>query len=223
MKKIANIAYSLFISIILISCSSDGYEFREPVDPTAANLSKPANNTECLEVDAVKFEWNKSENTDSYTITVIDLISSESTIKNSNTNSIEISLVKGRPYSWQITSKNKSTSKTAKSEVWKFYLSGTANTNHAPFPAEIISPKNNTNVSAGSVELSWKVDDVDTADTHTFDVYLDQVDASTLISADQSATTKTVTVSAGTYYWSILSKDDKGNQSHSGKYKFTVQ
>ena len=223
MKKIANIAYSLFISIILISCSSDGYEFREPVDPSVATLSKPANNTECLEVDAVKFEWNKSENTDSYTITVIDLISGESTIKNSNTNSIEITLTKGRPYSWQITSKNKSTSKTAKSEVWKFYLSGTANTNHAPFPAEIITPKNNNNVSAGSVELSWKVDDVDTGDTHTFDVYLDQIDASTLISADQSGTTKTVTLSEGTYYWIIISKDDKGNHSHSGKYKFTVE
>ena len=223
MKKIANTAYSLFISFILISCSSDGYEYRAPVDPSSANLSKPANNTECLEVDAVKFEWNKSDNTDSYTITVIDLISSESTVKNSNTNSIEIILTKGRPYSWQITSKNKSTSKTAKSEIWKFFLSGTANTNHAPFPAEIISPKNEAEVSVGSVELSWKVDDVDTGDTHKFDIYLDQTDASTVISSDQSATTKNVTLSAGTHYWSVIAKDDKGNHSHSGVYKFIVK
>jgi len=221
MKKIAYVFYLLLL--VLYSCSSDGFEYRDPVDPSAANLSKPTNNTECLEVDAVKFEWNKSDNTDSYTITVIDLISSESTVKNSNTNSIEITLTKGRPYSWQITSKNKSTSKTAKSEIWKFYLSGTANTNHAPFPAEIISPKNDAEVSAGSVELSWKVDDVDTGDTHKFDIYLDQTDASTIISSDQSATTKTVTLTAGIYYWNVTSKDDKGNHSQSGVYKFTIK
>ena len=156
-----------------LSCSKT-YEFRAPVDPEAANLSKPANNTQCLEIDNVTFEWNKSENTESYTITIINLDSKEVTNKNSNTNSIEVSLEKGKPYSWQITSKNKSTSKTAKSEIWKFYLSGAANTNHAPFPAEIIAPKNDAVVSAGSIELSWKVSDVDVGDTHTFDVMLDE-------------------------------------------------
>ena len=135
--------------MLTISCSKT-YEFRAPVDPAAANLSKPANNTQCLEVDKVKFEWNKSDNTDTYTITIIDLISSATVTQNTSTNTVEITLTKGKPYSWQITSKNKSTSKTAKSEVWKFYLSGAADSNHAPFPAEIIAPKNDTTVSAGS-------------------------------------------------------------------------
>ena len=156
-----------------LSCSKT-YEFRAPVDPEAANLSKPANNTQCLEIDNVTFEWNKSENTESYTITIINLHSKEVTNKNSNTNSIEVTLTKGKPYSWQITSKNKSTSKIAKSEVWKFYLSGAANTNHAPFPAEIISPKNDAVVSEGNIELSWKVSDVDVGDTHKFDIKLDK-------------------------------------------------
>ena len=41
-----------------------------PQKPSRAVLSKPANNTECLEVDAVKFEWNASDNTTSYTLNI---------------------------------------------------------------------------------------------------------------------------------------------------------
>ena len=221
MKKILIISFCVF-SMLTISCSKT-YEFRAPVDPAAANLSKPANNTQCLEVDKVKFEWNKSDNTDTYTITIIDLISSATVTQNTSTNTVEITLTKGKPYSWQITSKNKSTSKTAKSEVWKFYLSGAADSNHAPFPAEIIAPKNDTTVSAGSIELSWKVSDVDVGDTHKFDVKLDKTNATTVISTDQADTKKTVTLTAGVYYWRVIAKDNNGNHSESGVYKFTVQ
>ena len=208
--------------MLTISCSKT-YEFRAPVDPAAANLSKPANNTQCLEVDKVKFEWNKSDNTDTYTITIIDLISSATVTQNTSTNTVEITLTKGKPYSWQITSKNKSTSKTAKSEVWKFHLSGAADSNHAPFPAEIIAPKNDTTVSAGSIELSWKVSDVDVGDTHKFDVKLDKTNATTVICTDQADTKKTITLTAGVYYWRVIAKDNNGNHSESGVYKFTVQ
>ena len=221
MKKILIISFCVF-SMLIISCSKT-YEFRAPVDPAAANLSKPANNTQCLEVDKVKFEWNKSDNTDTYTITIIDLISSATVTQNTSTNTVEITLTKGKPYSWQITSKNKSTSKTAKSEVWKFYLSGAADSNHAPFPAEIIAPKNDTTVSAGSIELSWKVSDVDVGDTHKFDVKLDKTNATTVICTDQADTKKTVTLTAGVYYWRVIAKDNNGNHSESGVYKFTVQ
>ena len=221
MKKILIISLCVF-STITISCSKT-YEFRAPVDPASATLSKPANNSQCLEVDKVKFEWNKSDNTDTYTITIIDLISSATVTQNTSTNAVEITLPKGRPYSWQITSKNESTSKTAKSEVWKFYLSGAADSNHAPFPAEIIAPKNETTVSAGSIELSWKVSDVDVGDTHKFDVKLDKTNATTVISTDQADTKKTVTLTAGVYYWRVVAKDNNGNHSESGVYKFTVQ
>ena len=87
MKKILILSFYVF-SIALISCSggSDGggdgggggggpVDPPGPVAPSAATLSKPANNSECLEVDAVKFEWNKSLNTDTYTIMVTNLIS----------------------------------------------------------------------------------------------------------------------------------------------------
>ena len=215
---------SFFIlCLILTSCSQSEYVTREPVDPSAATLSKPANNTQCLEVEKVKFEWNKSDNTDSYVIEVKNLVSEELTTKNSNTNSTEITLTKGKPYSWQITSTNNISKKTAKSEIWKFYLSGDPDFNHAPFPAEVIAPKNRTTVSAGAIELSWTVSDVDTGDTHTFDIFLDKVDASTKIRTNQSDTKTSVDLSAGVYFWSIIAKDAKDNNSQSGTHKFTVK
>lgn len=77
--------------------------------------------------------------------------------------------------------------------------------------------------SAGSIELSWKVSDVDVGDTHKFDVKLDKTNATTVICTDQADTKKTVTLTAGVYYWRVVAKDNNGNHSESGVYKFTVQ
>jgi len=220
-----NIVIKSFLAIVLIisSCSSPS-EVREDPVPTAALLSKPENNTQCLQIEKVKFEWGISENTDSYTITVTNLLSNEVVTQNSTTNSIEITLTQGKPYSWQITSKSAASAKETKSEVWKFYLSGNAEINHAPFPAEVVAPKNGASVSAGSIELSWTVSDVDVGDTHTFDIFLDQVDASTKIKQSLSATKTSVDVEAGgIYYWSITATDSKNNKSQSGTHMFTVK
>ena len=219
-----NIITKSFLGIVLIisSCSSPSEVRADPV-PSAALLSKPENNTQCLQIEKVKFEWGISENTDSYTITVINLISSETVTQNSTTNSIEITLPQGKPYSWQIASKSAASDKETKSEVWKFYLSGDAEFNHAPFPAEVIAPKNGATVSPGAIELSWKVSDVDTGDTHTFDIFLDKVDAATKIKESLSATKTSVDLGAGVYHWSITAIDTKNNKSQSGTHKFTVK
>ena len=111
-----NIIIKSFLAIVLIisSCSSPSEEREDPV-PSTALLSKPENNTQCLQIEKVKFEWGISENTDSYSITVINLLSSETVTQNSTTNSIEITLPQGKPYSWQVTSKNAASAKESKS------------------------------------------------------------------------------------------------------------
>ena len=236
MKKIANIAYSLFISIILISCSGgggddtnsggsgggDGGSPSGPPAPKAATLSKPANNTECLEVDAVKFEWNKSDNTTQYTIVIKNLITQANISQTTTSTSVEITLEKGYPYSWHIISTNTGTA-TATSAKWKFYLSGTPLKNHAPFPADIIAPKPGQTVNLGSVQLSWSFSDIDSGDSHTFDIYLDRTDASKKIQSNFTATKKSITVTeTGTYYWRIVTKDNHGANSNSGTSTFVV-
>ena len=235
MKKIAKTALLYFIIIVLTSCSGGGGDDTNngnggdgggnqsgtPV-PKAATLSKPANNTECLEVDAVKFEWNKSEDTSQYTIVVKNLLTQSSISQTTTATSADITLDKGYPYSWHIISSNTG-SATATSAKWKFYLSGTPLKNHAPFPADIIAPKPGQTVSLGTVQLSWSFSDIDSGDSHTFDIYLDRTDASNKINSNYTATKKSVTVTeTGTYYWRIVTKDNHGAKSNSGTSTFVV-
>ena len=234
MKKVL-LSTVFFISILLISCggSAEGEGGESgPVDPpptpqkpSKAVLEKPANNSECLEVDAVKFEWNASENTTSYTINIKNLLTSEIITNTITTTSLEITLTKGFPYSWQVISTN-STSFVAESDKWKFYLSGEALKNHAPFPAEILTPKPGSSVSSGSVSLSWSFSDIDANDTHSFDLYLDQDEdnpSTKKIVSNYSATKRTTSIDTpGVYYWRVVTKDNHGTSSDSGISTFTV-
>ena len=234
MKKIFFTSIYL-LSLIMISCGGGGDENGGggnggPVDPPPtpqkpqkAVLSKPENNTECLEVDAVKFEWNTAQNTNSYTLNVKNLIDINKvyTVTTTST-SAEITLEKGLPYSWQIISTN-STSFVAESDKWKFYLSGEPLKNHAPFPAEIVAPSPGASVNTGSVQLSWTFSDIDSNDTHSFDLYIDKEDASTLLARNWGATKRTISITdPGTYYWRIVTKDNHGASSDSGISSFIV-
>ena len=225
MKKLI-IKSFLIIAPLLISCSGGNdnsvSEENNIPEPEAAILSKPANNSECLEVEAVKFDWNTSKNTTSYDIVVKNLSNDVTISQTTTANSIEISLEKGFPYSWQIISKNEgSVSKI--SSTWKFYLSGTPLKNHAPFPAEIIAPKPGETIIKGNIELSWTFSDIDSSDTHTFEIYLDNQNASTKIEGNYSTTKKSISLNqAGIYYWKIITKDNHGSTSDSGISSFIL-
>ena len=131
----------------------------------------------------------------SYTLNVKNLLTNEISTNTITSTSAEVTLTKGFPYSWQVISTN-ATSFVAESDKWKFYLSGEALKNHAPFPAEILTPKPGSSVSSGSISLSWSFSDIDANDTHSFDLYLDQNGDSTLNTADYSSTKKSVTLSS---------------------------
>ena len=234
MKNITLKSIVLIFSILLMSCGGSGGDEGNnggnngggdppgPIAPKAATLSKPANNSECLEVDAVKFEWNKSDDTTSYTIVVKNLLTQESMSQTTTDTSVEITLTKGFPYSWYIISTNTSTS-TASSAKWKFYLSGTPQKNHAPFPADILAPKPGATLTVGNIQLSWSFSDVDTSDTHKFDIYLDKKDASTRNTSNYTASKKTVSLNEpGTYYWRVVTKDNHGSSSDSGTSTFIL-
>ena len=234
MKNVKLKSIILTFSILLVSCGGSGGDDGNngvdngggnptgPVAPKAATLSKPANNSECLEVEAVKFEWNKSDDTTSYTIIIKNLLTQEKISQTTASTNVEITLTKGFPYSWQIISTNTSSS-TASSAKWKFYLSGTAQKNHAPFPADILTPKPGATLAVGNIQLSWSFSDVDTSDSHTFDIYLDKKDASTLNVSNYTTNKRNITLNDnGKYYWRVITKDNQGSTSDSGVSTFVL-
>ena len=78
-----------------------------------------------------------------------------------------MTLDKGVPYSWNITSKNTKTTTTTTSDTWKFYLAGTGITNYAPFPADLKTPTSGSTVERtdGKVTFTWEGSDPDSGDT----------------------------------------------------------
>ena len=225
--------YILLISlVILVSCKGkDGGGGNGDVDPpppvptpTAATLNTPAKNSECLDGENVEFKWAASENTDSYDIVVKNLLTQSQITQTTTSTTVTIQLTKGQPYSWYIISKSNSTTETAESEKWKFYLKGDPVANYSPFPADLISPKAEATVSAGSIKFEWSGSDADSGDTLTFDIYIDTANPpTTRIKANHTTSSINHAInSAGTYYWKVITRDNSGSNSDSGVSKSKV-
>ena len=230
MKKIKYI-FLVFISLIMISCGgkddSGGGDVDppDPVNPpTVSTLIAPVNNTECLDGENVEFRWNSSQYTDTYTINVKNLLTQSVISQNTTSTNITIQLEQGQPYSWYIVSSSNSSSDTAESEKWKFYLKGEQTSNYAPFPADLIKPKAEETLSPGSIVFEWSGSDVDTGDTLTYDLYLGATNPpTTKIQSNISSTQVTQSITdVGIYYWKVITKDNSGSNSDSGVSKFTV-
>ena len=224
MKKLK---YILFISlVILVSCKGkDGGGGNGDVDPpppvptpTAATLNTPAKNSECLDGENVEFKWAASENTDSYDIVVKNLLTQSQITQTTTSTTVTIQLTKGQPYSWYIISKSNSTTETAESEKWKFYLKGDPVAKYSTFPADLISPKAEATVSAGSIKFEWSGSDADSGDTLTFDIYIDTANPpTTRIKANHTTSSINHAInSAGTYYWKVITRDNSGSNSDEG-------
>jgi len=232
--------YSLLIGVLflLAACGGGGDDpGTEPppvvvvTPPSAATLIFPENNTECNEGEilndsqsSVRFQWNASQNTDSYELTLRNLNNNNTARTNANTNEATITLLRGTPYEWFVISRANGTSETATSPTWKFYNQGPGVENYAPFPAEVVRPARGATVGAtGTVLLEWTASDVDN-DLSTFDVYFDTVETPVTLVGTTSETSLETAISANTvYYWRIVSRDSQGNTSESEVFEFRVQ
>lgn len=221
--------YIYFFLFILIGCSgsSGGGETPEPPPPppapTVAVLKTPAQNSECLDGENVEFSWNASQNTDSYTIIVKNLLTTAQISQTTTSTSVTIKLDVGQPYSWFITSSSSVSSQIASTTKWKFYLKGDPTSNYAPFPADLISPKSESNVNVGNVKFEWKGSDVDENDTLKFDLYVDTENPpTTRVKSNLTSNSSNLNLDSGTYYWKVITKDDSGSNSDSGVSMFKV-
>lgn len=220
-------------SLIMISCGGggdgDGPD-EEIKDPTKASLAFPTNNEECTDgivinnIDAkIEFDWQSADHTDSYTLTIKNLLTNSISDYNATSDQLEVTLKRGTPYSWYVVSKSNKTTTTSTSDTWKFYLAGEGISNYAPFPAELNSPTNGASVSGATVTLEWTGGDVDN-DVKEFEVYLDtNASPSTKVITTSTNTLANHTIIASTtYYWKVVTHDNHGNTSTSEIYSFIV-
>jgi hypothetical protein len=228
MKKIV----LLFGGLVLLfySCTP---EAPLPIEPSIATLLSPANNEACLDgvslndsQSNVSFNWSNAQNALSYEVVIVNLLTQSSQTFSATSNQTTLALTKAEPYSWKVRSIGETGSTPVESEQWKFYLAGDAIVYYAPFPTELISPRSGANITPdinNLILLTWKGSDVD-GDLSSYQVYIDQTDASTLKTALNYETNETsleVEVENNTtYYWKVIAIDTNGNQSDSGVYAF---
>lgn len=235
----------LFTLTLIIGCGGGGGEEGGgdtgggdvTVNPPAkSTLSAPANNKTCETGTSVSstqsdvdFTWGVSADTDSYDLKITDLNSNVATNKTGlTTTSTKVTLDKGVPYSWVVTSKSTKSSVTTPSDTWKFYLAGTGVANYAPFPADLKAPSSGSTVKRtdGKVTFTWEGSDPDSGDTLTYTLYVDTTDGKqTPASAQTDLSVLTLDVAldaATTYYWRVKSSDGT-NSSYSTVYTFKTE
>lgn len=228
------LSYLITLSLVVISCGGSSSDPITPeVVPDVANLNLPSNNTICEDgttvtasTSDVVFSWAVANNTESYEVTITNLITNAVVTKTVThpTTTTTVTLTRGQPYKWLVTSKSSKTSKTAVSASNKFYLAGAGITTYAPFPASITSPTFGAIVTpvGNKVSLTWSGSDPDSSNL-TYEVFLDIDEAkvrsyTTPISVSTSSYSATVE-SNKTYFWCVKTSDGR-NISYSLVHSF---
>lgn len=230
MKKIL---YILALTLSLVSCGgSGGGDTPPPVvnkAPSIPTLTSPANNLLCID-NVVNFQWSASTDPEgdaiTYQIQVAkdNLFSQIAHTVTSTTASKSISLEKGVAYYWRVKATDNKNAASDYSATFNFYTEGDGIINHLPFSPVLVSPTLNSTQTTATVNLQWTASDVDTSDSLAYDVYFGTANPPTIvISANQSASTLSKTVSASTtYYWKVVVKDNQGGQTIGQVWSFTT-
>ena len=236
--KITTRVLSVLTLFLLTACggnSSSTDDAPPPVvaAPSAATLVFPEDNTECNEgvisetdetKSAVTFQWNASENTDTYEVNLRNINTNTTTKTNSSSEGATITIDRGTPYEWFVISKANGTNETASSAKAKFYNQGPGIENYAPFPAEAINPaRGSTIASAATVNLQWATSDIDD-DIVGYAVFFGtETDPTTEIGTTEESNLNTAIASGETYYWRIVTTDSQNNTSTSEIFEFAVE
>ena len=236
--KITSRVFSGLTLFLLAACggNSSGEDTPPPLvvaAPSATTLVFPEDNTECNEgvisetdetKSAVTFQWNASENTDTYEVNLRNINTNTTTKTNSSSEDATITIDRGTPYEWFVISKANGTNETASSAKAKFYNQGPGIENYAPFPAEAVNPARGSTIpSATSVNLQWATSDIDD-DIVGYAVFFGtETDPTTEIGSTEESNLDAAIASGETYYWRVVTTDSQNNTSTSEIFEFGVE
>jgi len=216
-----------FLSLVLFwSCGP------EPIpEPQATILIAPADLNECTTATIlseterqVKFQWTLALNTDSYELVVVNTMTNARYGKTSSLLTESIVLPSGAPYRWYVNSKSLLSTAVGKSSVRQFYLEGSQDESHLPFPAVLLRPENQSTVDlegSGDFSFDWEGHDLD-EDIESYAIYLGKSEDD-LELVQEGLTVSQLSLSLDTgerYFWQIITLDSERNTSKSEVYSF---
>jgi hypothetical protein len=229
-----NLLYITLISVSLWSCGGGGGDTPTPppvvnTAPTVPILASPTNNSLCID-NVLNFTWNASTDSQGDAITYQIEVSKNTQFSplahnlSSTTTSKSITLEKGIAYYWRVKATDSKNASSNYSETFSLYTEGVGVTNYLPFSPVLVSPALNSVQTTANINLQWTASDVDTSDALTYDVYFGTANPPTaIVSANQSASSLSRTVTASTkYYWKVTVKDNKGGQTIGQVWSFTT-
>jgi len=212
--------YFFMVLLLSVACKKEVIP-----DPEPAVLLGPENNNNCNtairisdQQSQVNFSWQEALYTDEYELVIRDILTNEDQKKQTLRLFASAVLDRGSQYTWWVNTKSERIETVSKSEVWTFYLEDLQTISHFPFPAKLVSPENNVQVSLekGSLMLSWDAVDLDD-DIERYDVYMG-LDPDDLTIIKENLTSNSISVSLNTdqiYYWKVVTRDREENISHS--------
>ena len=226
MKRRFQKTASIVIAVLICTCSKPSIP-----EPEAVLLTTPENSNTCVPLSTtarqgvVNFGWEEAQNTDSYEVFVRNNITQTEKIKSTDLTSTTITLDRGAPYSWWVVSSSEASPVNTKSEVWTFYLEALQQVTFLPFSAQLNNPKDEQEVtlSSGEVNLQWTASDLDN-DIAYYQVYVGTVAAQmSLVQDNQIISSYSALLDVGqTYFWQIITIDQRGNKSQSAIQSFTT-
>jgi hypothetical protein len=216
--------FSLFISVL--SCSkSNGVENNLEVPV----LLTPADNSFCIDSN-LRLSWRMSEDQDlaevTYLIQVSDQENFSSTAKEYESQEAFriFSFEKDQTYYWRVCAVVAG-QRSKFSSPFQFYTEGTGAVNYIPFTPVQKTPLQDQLVGSGEVLLSWTANDQDVNDPLVYDVYFGTREESIeKIKSDGVNESLTITTeSSQTYYWKVVSKDNRGGEATSDVWSFKTE
>lgn len=199
-------------------------------DPEAVSLLSPSNLESCttaFEIDTdrsqVSFRWSASLHSDTYELVVRNISSGQEYKEFTSTTTLNQVLERGFAYQWWVVSSSEVSLVETSSEKWQFYLEGTVEGDHLPFATQLLFPLEGATVSPGAIQFEWEGFDLDEENVR-YSFYLgSDLDSMQLLETAISATSLTLTLARGNYYWKVVTIDPNGNSASSVAYQLQVQ